>query len=195
MGWSKCFFPTNSIEKNQDEPYQILEYHIFRQIQMFKHVQIEKSCDFVAMDVGRDFMSMCLTLQIGGPIICFSCRALHSSASPAGKKTKVVAMPLPMTDAEVISRLQSSTKMQNKADFVKSVLQQTGMALEFVNPKFQKDPQMAKLAVENNAMALQFVSVQCKGLDQIALTAVKKNVWPCSLSLPRSARSTSCWQL
>lgn len=80
-----------------------------------------------------------------------------------------------MTDAEVISRLQSSTKMQNKADFVKSALQQTGMALEFVNPKFQKDPQMAKLAVENNAMALQFVSVQCKGLDQIALTAVKKN--------------------
>lgn len=103
-----------------------------------------------------------------------------------------------MTDAEVISRLQSSTKMQNKADFVKSALQQTGMAgtaLEFVNPKFQKDPQMAKLAVENNAMALQFVSVQCKGLDQIALTAVKKMVWPCSLSLPRSARSTSCWQL
>ena len=137
--------------------------------------RLKKSCDFVAMDVGRDFMSMCLTLQIGGPIICFSCRALHSSASPAGKKTKVVAMPLPMTDAEVISRLQSSTKMQNKADFVKSVLQQTGMALEFVNPKFQKDPQMAKLAVENNAMALQFVSVQCKGLDQIALTAVKKN--------------------
>lgn len=83
-----------------------------------------------------------------------------------------------MTDAEVISRLQSSTKMQNKADFVKSALQQTGMAgtaLEFVNPKFQKDPQMAKLAVENNAMTLQFVSVQCKGLDQIALTAVKKN--------------------
>ena len=36
------FFPTNSIEKNQDEPYQILEYHIFRQIQMFKPVQIEK---------------------------------------------------------------------------------------------------------------------------------------------------------
>ena len=85
--------------------------------------------------------------------------------------------------------------MQNKADFVKSALQQTGMALEFVNPKFQKDPQMAKLAVENNGMALQFVSVQCKGLDQIALTAVKKMVWPCSLSLPTSARSTSCWQL
>lgn len=84
-------------------------------------------------------------------------------------------MPLPMTAAEVISRLQSSTKMQNKADFVKSALQQTGMALEFVNPKFQKDPQMAKLAVENNALALQFVSAQCKGLEQIALTAVKKN--------------------
>lgn len=80
-----------------------------------------------------------------------------------------------MTDAEVISRLQSSTKMQNKADFVKSALQQTGMALEFVNPKFQKDPQMAKLAVENNAMALQFVSDQCKGLEQIALTAVTKD--------------------
>ena len=53
MGWSKCFFPTNSIEKNQDEPYQILEYHIFRQIQMVKHVQIEKILWFCCNGCGK----------------------------------------------------------------------------------------------------------------------------------------------
>jgi hypothetical protein len=76
-------YTTNSIEKNQDEPYEILEYHIFRQIQMFIFMcRLKNSCDFVAMDVG------------GGPIICFSCRALHSEGECSWKENHfVVAMP------------------------------------------------------------------------------------------------------
>ena len=85
---SKWIFSHKVHRKNQDEPYQKLRYHIFRQIH---------KCSFLC----ADFIPVILLqwmweemLQIGGPIICFSCRALHSEGASSWKENHfVVAMP------------------------------------------------------------------------------------------------------
>ena len=66
-------------------------------------------------------------------------------------------------------------KLNDEVEFVKKVLGQNGLCLEYVRGKFRSDPQIVRAAVTQNGKALQYATGVCMSDREIVRAAVESD--------------------